>query len=531
MIDSTKQIFIRTLAGKSKVLDISTSSCLHDIKLILQDQEGIPIDQQLLTYNGKHLIDQYIVNNLLDDSTLILLLKLKGGSGVQMPKWKSYTMPSWELNSIVREPPKSIFTRKKERVDMSNVNYMIRSDDSRINEGVSYLARGINPHIDVQYTNANYTSGGSATTSLAPRGGGSNPMKAIKDGAFRPPLYFLEDRLPLSRMRRPETAAITNPGIITSVTPHFANSVDMAPIKTAIDVVKTNYIPVRPTAMYKIQMPTEVFTRYAIEENPLQVAAGTNVIGQTKDVTRDTLHTEYTPNGIILTPVNTSASAAPGSNLNTVENFRNMDVGIQNIKDNLIIQNVSPNFSIAIYDPMNKNYSEVHGTQRERLNIAVQSANYMPIDLTRSDGTQVKVKDYRWQIVKSAKGRDSLVLNINNNNQELVLDRNLPLYAVGTSTSGYTAENRYSMDPIMNQQLHIPATSAVSLSYGRNSTIHDYEPEINLRRRANYGSFENSGTMRIDDNDRSTEMQPMNLLSMSVKQIAAQNQLNRYDNY
>ena len=52
----------------------------------------------------------------------------------QRPKWQSYTLPSWDRPTILREPPKSIHTKKKERVEMGDVTYMIRNDDSRINE-------------------------------------------------------------------------------------------------------------------------------------------------------------------------------------------------------------------------------------------------------------------------------------------------------------------------------------------------------------------------------------------------------------
>src|SRR5438105_3535685 len=113
-------------------------------------------------------------------------------SGVQMPKWKSYTLPSWDQIHILRSPPKSIHTRKKERIDMSDVTYMVRNDDSRINEGVSYLQRGINPMVDVMYNNAG--GGGGGRTNSMPNIQASNPYKVMKDGAFRPPIITLEDK-------------------------------------------------------------------------------------------------------------------------------------------------------------------------------------------------------------------------------------------------------------------------------------------------------------------------------------------------
>lgn len=408
--------------------------------------------------------------------------------GLGMPKWKSYTLTSPELTHILREPSKSIMTRKKERIDMADVTYMIRNDDTRINEGVSYLQRGINPHIDVMYNNS---AGGSRTTTMPNIQSGS-VYKVMKDGAFRPPEFRLEDLQARSRSRRPETSAITNPGIRSGYNIHnLVDMIDKEEINSSIDKTKINYISVRPTAVYKMQLPQEIFTGNAIIKDVNHISASAGLRGPSdgsimRIATNDPLQASKDP-------LLSSATANLGMMGDT---NRGDNIDINNyIKDNIILENISPNFSISVYNPSSQNYSEVFGSTRDRLNIAVQSSMNNPISLTREDGTQIKIKDYRWQIVHSAVGGDNLVLHLQNT-PDIELERNTPLYAVGTNTSGNTKVERFhTVDPIMENKVKTSATSSVSMGFGRKEAIHDHERNVNLRGMGSVGSMtENFGS-------------------------------------
>ena len=82
----SKQIFIKTLQGKTMTIEVSDSDTIGTIKQKIQDKEGIPPDQQRLVFNGKQLEDDKTIEDyaIEENANIHLVLRLRGGGSKQI---------------------------------------------------------------------------------------------------------------------------------------------------------------------------------------------------------------------------------------------------------------------------------------------------------------------------------------------------------------------------------------------------------------------------------------------------------------
>jgi hypothetical protein len=261
------------------------------------------------------------------------------------------TLPSVEGGfgsmNVLRDPPKSISTRRKIRVGETNsLTTMVDDSGNRSCEAISLYARGVNPFVSVDYGNAGNNGGqrsggitGGSTKGNQGMNGGQAflPYRIMRDGAFRPPELRQENLLPLSRTSRLTTAAYTNKGFVDFSKKLKCQNDNCREVKKEPQMIRSS---VRPTATYKMstQMSEPFEVKYVIK-NPIKVSAESGVRSMDRTVTDVKIPTKEINNNLLRTAGHVNYGSSQ-----TVRNLDNMNIDTERYMQDPLHSDVTINY-------------------------------------------------------------------------------------------------------------------------------------------------------------------------------------------
>lgn len=366
---------------------------------------------------------------------------------IQYPKLKGFQLPSWEEVHYLRDPPKSVFTRKYEPVSEGDTIWRVRNDESIYSDHIQYIPRGINPMVDVSYSNIGLASN-------APSMNPVQPSLPYKVEVVRPPLFKLKDLMPLSRMKHDNYGFTVNPGLASESRNDLHLNVDRAPIKDSINKEKKGYLV--ESHVSNLQTPLDSLfsssTPIKLNEKETKYSAvtipampGYSTLEGTTQLQKDladlsniklkplsqyTLISSVSPN-LKLFHIPDEATSAP-NNTKEATNINVMGIVTSDIKlyGQLLnenkdaytkehILNAKIDFipaSFIFYNPDTRDSQEIKVKDIKTISMEINKGLPVVVGQTKSNDP-IKVKDYIWKEVQTTKGKSIQIQPLNTNIQ------------------------------------------------------------------------------------------------------------------
>jgi len=401
------------------------------------------------------------------------------------------SVDSWGTNmNILKDPPKSIFTRKIDKVgETSSITETIDESSNRACEAIQVYARGVNPSISVSYSNNGNNGGqrsGGITSGINCNQAAKLPYTIMRDGSFRPPVLRQEQLLPLSRLPRNVTSVETSKEFIDFSKKMRTCGTAEQTKEVKNSIIKTN---VKPTATYKLDKPIqEPFQLIKQSIQPtIKVSANSGIktlditnqyVGDpTKEILNNILHINAKPNMNFNKYVNSSKLETDrylqdvySKNVMSKQSTNQQDLPVQELETNRYLQDV---YSKNV---MSKQSTNKHHTSIE----SVLDLSDLPVH------TNIMNLEAETQI--------SGPEQVNYIHDDIKLIRSIPEYQAFTNCGDTKIYKRLQSDNDIELERNVPQTNFENNYVDKGNSDHSSRNVI-LSEKIQAGSFNNSGSI------------------------------------
>ena len=422
------------------------------------------------------------------------------------------TLPSteggWYKNkNILRDPPKSITTRRIDKVNQDgSLNEMMYHNGDRIAENINVFARGVNPMVAIEYT----SNAGAAVG--AP---GKLPYRIMNGGAYRPPQLRQEQLLPLSRQNRNVTQSYTNKAYLDYSKTVMCGATQCP---SSMRQIKDNaIIEVKPTKTMNIQMPVkEHFELKYIIENPTTTTVSAN---KTAKSNLQMINRQNVKEALkeINQYVQTSGVQSQGHQNyihNEVELTRNVPAfSASTTKTSTMKKTISPDYQMLLnrnmpqYVATTAKSSDIHKTVEADNDISLDRNLPAHMMKTNMQGDHVTYLEADKEIsldrnlpeyTMTANKTDNLRYTAIDKDGELILERNMPEYNFRTNLSDITHQEFIQPESVRYLPSKTQPTGVIASS-SNNKTALEINRDFRLPEPLRPGAFDGKSTVRSNE--------------------------------